>query len=77
MQRESTGWPPLVFGLFDGTEQAELAMSGLIERLAKLDWGGFRQRVTYIQGEPRVRAMPSLQGVSRLLPHNGNGRLTR
>ena len=39
MQRESTGWPPVVSGLFDGTEQAELAMSGLIERLAKLDWG--------------------------------------
>ncbi len=39
MQRESTGWPPLVSGLFDGTEQAELAMSGLIEGLAKLDWG--------------------------------------
>ena len=39
MQRESTGWPPLAPGLFDGSGQAELAMSGLIERLAKFHGG--------------------------------------
>ena len=30
-----------------------------------------------VLGKPRVRAMPSLRGAARLLPHKGGGRLTR
>ena len=38
IEREGSGWQPLAAGLFDGREQADAAMSELLERLAKLNF---------------------------------------
>lgn len=39
MEREGPTWLPLTSGLFDSTEQAQTAMTGLLERLSRFDWG--------------------------------------